>query len=449
MGTGFSHTDHTYVNQNHDISLVVAHSGIAGQIRSKVPCGAMMITDAKVKMSFSVEGFEKDKFIEKVKTNIKKPTYHYTQPAQPPYQQGKPGGGSGYWFNGKWHKADPIKRAVEATDDNEVEKEIDRIHKSEDGTLAHYWTCPHCQQQNYTQGTIVCWSCRKLRMPETGAWMCSYCKGVNNRVDGTSCIFCKTVRSLAAPIETTLAEQNQKKIEDEWNRNKTLAVRSNENHECKKCKKVYIYQIGEEIICPKCDIEGDGKVEVDTNGWSSGIPQKHLGMYNCGRCQGKWEDVDLRKFTECPNCDRIVSGEKTLEDELKEEFDEADKEIEQTINNLKNLAEEEKKRLNTSATDAEAHTQITTPGPLVAGAETPLDEDVHFCRICKLVVLRANSVHKACLAQEQGEGNYPCKFCGQPIGVPNAYHVDCFEKKQAGVKPKEDIWESEANEPVV
>jgi hypothetical protein len=431
MGTGFSHTDNTYVNQNHDISLVVAHSGIAGQIRSKVPCGAMMITDAKVKMRFCVDGFERDKFIDKVKPNIKKPTYHYTPPTQSPHEvnrqnviQEKPGGGSGYWFNGKWHKADPIK---EIRDDDEVEQEIERIHKSEKGTLAHYWTCPHCQQQNYTKGTIVCWSCRKIGLPQSSAWMCSYCKGVNNRMDSKTCIFCKTVRP--TPTETSLSEKNQKKIDDEYNK----------------------------AIEKACEESGNGKAEVDTSGWTSGIPQKHLGLYTCGRCQGKWEDVDLRKFTECPNCDRLDT-EKTLEDELKEdldvlkeEFDKSDKEIEKNINDLKENVEEEKKRLNISATDAKEHTQITTPGPLVAGTDTSLDEDVHTCRICKLVVLNPNTIHKECLKKEQGlkEGIYPCKFCGSDVGVPNAYHVKCFEKKRAGVKPDDDIWESDDNEPVV
>jgi hypothetical protein len=423
MGTGFSHTDQTYVNQNHDISLVVAHSGIAGQVRSKVPCGAMMITDAKVKMRFSVDGFEKDKFIESVKTNIKKPTYHYTQPVnRPPFDvnqqdwsKDKPGVGSGYWFNGKWHKASPIK-PTEVVDDEEAEKEIERIHKSEAGTLAHYWTCPHCQQQNYTQNTIICWSCKKARLPQSaGAWMCNYCKGVNNRMDSKTCIFCKTVRSVAAPIDISLSEKNQKKIDDEYNKS----------------------------------IDGNGKAEVDTSGWTSGIPQKHLGLYTCGRCQGKWEDVDLRKFTECPKCDRL-DLEKSLEDELKEDFDKIDKELEKNINDLNDAVKEEKKRLNTSVTDANQHTTTTTPGQLVAGTDTPLDEDVHTCRICKLVVLQPNTVHKECIWKEQqGEGDYNCKYCDEPIGVPNAYHVGCFEKKQAGVKPQDDIWESEAKEPVV
>ncbi len=427
MGTGFSGTDHKYVNQNHDISLVVAHSGIAGQIRSKVPCGALMITEAKVKLSFSVDGFEPDKFISKVKSNIKKKTYHYNQPVSPPYQQDwqkqdKSGVGSGYWYNGKWHRSKPIEDKDKEIEENL--KEIEEIHKSKTGTAAHYWNCPHCDQQNYTLNTRICWSCKKHKTPQVGAWMCNYCKGVNNRMDSTTCIFCKTVRPTPTPDEVSLEEENQKKIEEECNK----------------------------------DVGGNGKTEVDTSGWKSSIPEKHLGMYACGRCGGKWEDVDMRKFTECPNCDRLDS-EKTLEDELKTDLDTADKEIEQAVEDLaehmgipldeKEQAKEEKKRLNTSATDATQHTQIITPGPLVAGTDTPLDEDVHICRICKLVVLNPNTVHRACLATEQGEGNYPCKFCGLEIGVPNAYHVECFEKKQAGVKPEDDIWESETKEPVV
>jgi proteasome lid subunit RPN8/RPN11 len=427
MGTGFSGTDHKYVNQNHDISLVVAHSGIAGQVRSKVPCGALMITEAKVKLRFSVDGFEADKFISKVKPNIKKKVYSYVTPSpRPPYQQqnwqqGKPGSGSGYWYNGKWHRSDPIKE-TDPKEDEENLKEIEEIHKSQTGTAAHYWNCPHCQQQNYTLNTRICWKCKKHKTPQTGAWMCGYCKGVNNRMDSTTCIFCKTVRAMPKSEETSLEEKNQKKIEEEWN---------------KEIDGV---------------IEGDGKVEVDTSGWTSGIPQKHLGLYTCGRCQGKWEDVDLRKFTECPNCDSIAMAggtvtlpkdEKTLEEELKQEFDKADKEIEKTINDLKEAAEEEKKRLNISATGVNPDTKTTTNGQPAAGTDT------HHCRICKMVVTQANTVHKACLVSEQGEGDYPCKYCGKPIGVPNAYHVDCFEKKQAGLKPEDDIWQSEVNEPVV
>ena len=413
MGTGFSGTDHKYVNANHDISLVVAHSGIAGQVRSKVPCGALMITDAKIKLRFSVEGFEADKFINKVKSNIKKKVFTYTQPHQNQWQHRpvtpspRPGEGSGYWFNGKWHRSDPIKDTA-VGDQDEVEKEIDKIHKSQSGTAAHYWNCPHCNQQNYTLNTRICWSCKKHKTPQTGAWMCNYCKGVNNRMESTTCIFCKTVR----PTEKlTLTEENQRRIEAAWN----------QEH----------------------GAEGDGKAEVDTSGWTSGIAQKHLGMYACARCQGKWEDVDLRKFTECPNCDRLPSGEKTLEEELKEEFDKADAEIEKTINDLKTIAEEEKKRLNTSVTGVNQPTTTTTNGRPAAGTDTHL----HHCRICKKIVTQANTVHKACLPQ----GDYPCKFCGLPIGVPNAYHVDCFEKKQAGLKPADDIWESNVgeDEPVV
>jgi hypothetical protein len=447
MGTGFSGTDHKYVNSNHDISLVVAHSGIAGQVRSKVPCGALMINDAKIKLRFSVEGFDADKFIAKVKPNIKTRVFHYTQPPQKQWQHRpvtpspRPGEGSGYWYNGKWHRSDPIKETA-------AEKEIEKIHKSRTGTAAHYWNCPHCNQQNYTLNTRICWSCKKHKTPQTGAWMCNYCKGVNNRMHSATCIFCKTVRPTS---KLSLSDENQKKIEEAWNQENsliTLAVEANENHECKKCSTIWTYQIGEEIYCHTCDpkekyvkIKGDGQTEVDTRLWTTGIAQKHLGMYNCARCQGKWEDVDLRKFTACPNCDRLLSGEKTLEEELKEQFDKADAEIEKNINDLKEKTEEEKKRLNISVTDVKQNMTTTTSGQPAAGTDTHL----HHCRICKKIVAQANTVHKACLPQ----GDYPCKFCGMPIGVPNAYHVNCFEKKQAGLKSKDDIWEFNVGEPIV
>lgn len=61
MGTGFSHTDDTWVNQNHDISLVVATNGIAGQVRWKTPCGGLMIVPAKVLPYINID-FDKESF---------------------------------------------------------------------------------------------------------------------------------------------------------------------------------------------------------------------------------------------------------------------------------------------------------------------------------------------------------------------------------------------------
>jgi hypothetical protein len=73
MGTGFSGTDHEWVNQNHDISLVIAKNGIAGQVRWKTPCGSLKIIDAKIKPLFEVE-FDKEAFLKETEkiSNTKK-----------------------------------------------------------------------------------------------------------------------------------------------------------------------------------------------------------------------------------------------------------------------------------------------------------------------------------------------------------------------------------------
>jgi len=334
MGTGFSGTDNTYINQNHDISLVVAHTGIAGQVRSKVPCGALMITDAKIKLKLNIDDFDKEKFLEKAKANIKKPSYsyQYNKPVQQTWnkslqEKGK-AGESGYWFMGEWHEADPI------LEDKEIEDEIQRIHGS---TPASYWECKSCNTQNYTMTSTICWSCNvDFTKPQAGAWMCRECKGINNLINAASCIYCKTQRR---PL--TQAEKNQLQIEKEWGTKVT----------------------------------------------------KHTGNYMCGRCNGNWANVDLRKFTECPNCDI------TLEDELK-----------------KDLGAEKK---STNADTVKKDTTTTSAGSNVVGS-VPQNKNPWHCRICEKHVSVANSIHMSCMAKEKSEK-----------------------------KVNDTVWQTEASDPVV
>lgn len=74
MGNGFSGTDHTYVNGNHNISLVISKDGAAGQVRWQTPCGALKIVDAKVKPLMEVD-FDKDGFLKSETEKIEKKTY--------------------------------------------------------------------------------------------------------------------------------------------------------------------------------------------------------------------------------------------------------------------------------------------------------------------------------------------------------------------------------------
>jgi hypothetical protein len=221
MGTNFSHTDHTYINQNHDISLLVAHSGIGGQIRKKVPCGAFMVSEVKVRVALTVD-WDKDEWMKDAKEKIKTPVYNYNQshPFNPSYQQpgrnvqqGKPQfDGTGYWFNGQWHPSYP-KESMTGT-----------------------WLCTDCNTKNYNQDALTC----------------AHCHG--NRF-------------------ASKAEENQFKIEKEW-----------QNWEQEEKKK-------------------EEKKKKKDNEWSSGISKKSLGTYICGRCNRNWENVNLKVFNSCPECD--------------------------------------------------------------------------------------------------------------------------------------------------
>jgi hypothetical protein len=94
MGTGFSGTDHEYINGNHNLSLVIAKNGVAGQYRFETPCGALkIISEVKVKVIYPDFGFNKDEWLEKETKKIKK----WSAPATT-YGVYTPGGGG--WSRG-------------------------------------------------------------------------------------------------------------------------------------------------------------------------------------------------------------------------------------------------------------------------------------------------------------------------------------------------------------
>ena len=75
MDIDMSGHDHEFVNSNHNISLLVQRNSqgqrISGQVRIKVPCGALYITDADVRLDLEVE-FDKKKFMEEIDDRINK-----------------------------------------------------------------------------------------------------------------------------------------------------------------------------------------------------------------------------------------------------------------------------------------------------------------------------------------------------------------------------------------
>lgn len=75
MGHNFSHTDDEWINQNHDLSIVVSKTGFGGQARYKMPCGAYKIIDVKVKLKIN-SSVDFDDFQKQIDEKIEKQTYN-------------------------------------------------------------------------------------------------------------------------------------------------------------------------------------------------------------------------------------------------------------------------------------------------------------------------------------------------------------------------------------
>ncbi len=69
MGAFFSGTDDAYINQNNDISIVIAHKGIKAQVRWVTPCGYKVVCEGKVIVE-SENLINEDEFINQVEKVI-------------------------------------------------------------------------------------------------------------------------------------------------------------------------------------------------------------------------------------------------------------------------------------------------------------------------------------------------------------------------------------------
>ena len=102
MGNGFSGTDHEWINQNHNISLCIAKSGIAGQVRMTTPCGALKIIEADIRVKYPDDEFDFNNWVGEETKKIKTRTY------QSNYNVGGNYYGRQGWYEGKgWHKGQP------------------------------------------------------------------------------------------------------------------------------------------------------------------------------------------------------------------------------------------------------------------------------------------------------------------------------------------------------
>lgn len=75
MGIGFSGTDDEWINQNHDISILVNHNKMEAQVRQRTACGAMLISKADVRVVYP-STFSLEDFIAEAKERIAAPTYN-------------------------------------------------------------------------------------------------------------------------------------------------------------------------------------------------------------------------------------------------------------------------------------------------------------------------------------------------------------------------------------
>lgn len=76
MGATFSGTDDAWINMNHDISILVAHSGIQARVRWSAPCGAKKAIKAKVRLMLDVE-IDAEKFLNDVEEKLKVEAVRY------------------------------------------------------------------------------------------------------------------------------------------------------------------------------------------------------------------------------------------------------------------------------------------------------------------------------------------------------------------------------------
>jgi len=195
MQIDFSGHDHDFINSNHNLSLLANMNGnksyqITGQARIQVPCGALYIVPADVKLDLEVDGFDKSAFMEEVDKKVNPPR---EEPQLPQLQCTPTVCYCGNWENCKgWglvplhaktfptHSSDcPCTACVR--DRREYREKCNR-QKEKIWTTEPEKTEPEKTDYSYTT---------------EGAWVCEECSKLNYESEGErleECVWCNSPR---------------------------------------------------------------------------------------------------------------------------------------------------------------------------------------------------------------------------------------------------------------
>lgn len=193
MSLNMSGHDHDFVNSNHNISLLVNRQGISGQVRIKVPCGALYITDADVRLDLEVE-FDKKQFMEEIDEKINKREKEKYVPSSYNYRRTFP----------SHHEGCTCTQCVNDRRDwlNKKNKPFQLFydhHRSNQNQKATTWdTGNGCS----TKGEVL-----TAEVEFEGAWICEECSRINYENDEklADCVWCQSPRDLESSADEELS----------------------------------------------------------------------------------------------------------------------------------------------------------------------------------------------------------------------------------------------------
>jgi len=119
MGNSFSGTDHEYINDNHNVSVLVSHKEITGQYRYITPCNRYKIVPITVQVHYDIN-FDEETFIKEADEKMNS----FTTPSYPThrYTQGAPARGVGA----------PPAEATSMPKDEDIEKALEELDFEKD-----------------------------------------------------------------------------------------------------------------------------------------------------------------------------------------------------------------------------------------------------------------------------------------------------------------------------